>query len=201
VGRGAAEGLVEAFRNAREERVSYPRWLDFGSGAGRIARHLVRCDDVPELEGVDVDPLLVAWTQRRLRGARFRRIDAAPPTPLPDGWFDVVTSVSVFTHFDEEPGRRWAAEIARILRPGGLFLVSTHGPAIAASQPLADAHRRQFADAGFFFLRGDGRFNDDVAFHSETYLRPAWAPWFEPVQFVPQGLMGFQDLSVWRRRH
>jgi SAM-dependent methyltransferase len=201
VGRGAVRDLVNAFRSAREEGVRYPRWLDFGSGAGRIARHLVRCEEVSELEGVDVDPLLVAWTQRRLRGARFRRIDTSPPTPFEAGWFDVIVSVSVFTHFDEEPGRRWAAEIARILRPGGLFLVSTHGAAIAASQPLTDAQRRRLAEAGFFFLLGDGRFNDDVAFHSEAYLRSAWAPWFEPVQFVPQGLMGFQDLSVWRRRY
>ncbi|HWC66050.1 MAG TPA: class I SAM-dependent methyltransferase [Thermoanaerobaculia bacterium] len=199
VGRGAAAGLLEAFRSAREPETTYPRWLDFGCGAGRIARHLLEAPEIAELTGVDVDPLLVAWTERRLRGASFRRIEPAPPLPFPDARFDVVVSVSVFTHFDEEPGRGWAAEVARVLRPGGLFLVSTHGAAIAASQPLPDALRRRFADTGFLFLRGDGRFNDDVAFHSEAYLRSAWAPWFTPVSHVEQGLMGFQDLSVWRK--
>jgi SAM-dependent methyltransferase len=199
VGEGAATGLVEAFRNARRPESEYPRWLDFGSGAGRIARHLLRFPEVSELTGVDVDPLLVAWTERRLPGARFRRIDPDPPLPFTDASFDVVVSVSVFTHFDAAPGRRWVAEVSRILRHGGLFLVSTHGAAIAAAQPLADAQRRRFAETGFAFLAGDGRFNDDVAFHSATYLRSAWAPWFEPVAHVEQGLMGFQDLSVWRR--
>lgn len=200
VGRGIARDLVEAFRNAREAGAAYPRWLDFGSGAGRIARHLVGDAEVAELVGVDVDPLLVEWTRRRLRRAQFRRIDPVPPTPFPDGRFDVVVSVSVFTHFDEERGRAWAAEIARILRPGGLFVASTHGAAIAASQELTEAQRGRLAGNGFLFLRGDGRFNDDVAFHSDVYLRTAWAPWFEPVSHVGQGLMGFQDLSVWRRR-
>ena len=200
VGRGAAAGLVEAFRAARETDVLYPRWLDFGSGAGRISRHLLGVAEVAELDGVDVDPLLVAWTDRRLRGARFRRIDPAPPMPFPEASFDVAVSVSVFTHFDEEPGARWAAEIARILRPGGLLLVSTHGAAIAASQPLSEAQRRRYADGGFLFVPGEGRFNDDVAFHSAEYLRSAWAPWFDRVSHREQGLMGFQDLSVWRRR-
>jgi SAM-dependent methyltransferase len=200
VGRGAAAGLVEAFRAARDARADYPRWLDFGSGAGRISRHLLANAEVVELEGVDVDPLLVAWTERHLPAARFRRIDPVPPTPFPDGRFDVVVSVSVFTHFDEEPGDRWAAEMARLLRPGGIFVVSTHGAAIAASQPLTEGERRRFADSGFLFLPGDGRFNDDVAFHSASYLRSRWAASFEPVAHTEQGLMGFQDLSVWRRR-
>ncbi|HET7452047.1 MAG TPA: class I SAM-dependent methyltransferase [Thermoanaerobaculia bacterium] len=200
VGRGAAAGLVEAFRAARPPAGLYPRWLDFGSGAGRISRHLLGNAEVAELDGVDVDPLLVAWTDRRLRGARFRRIDPAPPMPFADATFDVVVSVSVFTHFDEEAGARWAAEIARVLRPGGLFLVSTHGAAIAASQPLSEEQRGRLAAAGFLFVPGDGRFNDDVAFHSAEYLREAWALWFEPVSHRDQGLMGFQDLSVWRRR-
>jgi SAM-dependent methyltransferase len=199
VGQGAAAGLLAAFRSAREPGMAYPRWLDFGCGAGRIARHLLESPEIDELTGVDVDPLLVAWTQRRLRGASFRRIEPAPPLPFPDARFDVVVSVSVFTHFDEEPGRGWAAEVARVLRPGGLFLLSTHGAAIAASQPLPDAARRRFAETGFLFLRGDGRFNDDVAFHSAEYLRSAWAPWFELASYREQGLMGFQDLSVWRR--
>jgi len=200
VGRGVASELVAAFGRCREPGASYSRWLDFGSGAGRVTRHLTAFGDADELTGVDVDPDLVAWTDRRLAPAKFRRIAPSPPTDFPAGRFDVVVCVSVFTHFDEEAGRRWAAELARLLRPGGLLIVSTHGAAIAAAQPLSETQRRRFAETGFLFIPGGGAFNEEAAFHSEAYLRSAWSPWFDPVEFVQHGLMGFQDLSSWRRR-
>ena len=199
VGRSCAADLVAAFRRASRPEEEYRRWLDFGSGAGRIARPLAAFGEVSELLGVDVDRDLVAWTDRHLFPSRFRRIPPAPPTDLPGAGFDVAVCVSVFTHFDEDLGRRWIAELARVLRPGGVFVVSTHGAAIAAAQPLSDAQRERFAESGFLFIPGGGTFNEDAAFHSEAYLRRAWSGWFEPVELVPQGLMGFQDLSVWRR--
>ncbi|HET9795033.1 MAG TPA: class I SAM-dependent methyltransferase [Thermoanaerobaculia bacterium] len=200
VGRNCAAELVAAFARARRPGEEYRRWLDFGSGAGRIARYLAASGDVPVLVGVDVDGDLVAWTDRHLSPSRFRRIPPLPPTDLPDAGFDVAVCVSVFTHFDEEIGRRWIAELGRVLRPGGIFVVSTHGAAIAASQPLSDAQRERFSASGFLFIRGGGTFNDDAAFHAEPYLRRVWSEWFEFVERVPQGLMGFQDLSVWKRK-
>jgi len=200
IGRGVASELIAAFDRCREPGASYSRWLDFGSGAGRVARHLAGFEEVAELEGADVDRDLVAWTDRRLAPARFRLIPPLPPTELSEGRFDVAICVSVFTHFSEEAGRRWAEEMARLLRPGGLFILSTHGAAIAAAQPLTEAQRRRFADLGFLFIPGRGTFNEDAAFHSAAYLRSAWSPWFDPVEFVEHGLMGFQDLCTWRRR-
>jgi SAM-dependent methyltransferase len=75
------------------------RWLDFGSGSGRVARHISAIDSI-ELTGVDVDPRGVAWCRTHLRGD-FRVINTEPPLPFPDASFDVIYAISIFTHLDE----------------------------------------------------------------------------------------------------
>jgi len=200
VGRRIAADVLGAFRRSAETGVSYLRWLDFGCGAGRISRHLLGAPEIGALVGVDVDGALVAWARKHLPRGEFRRIDPAPPASFPDRSFDAAVVVSIFTHFDEKMGRRWAADLARMLRPGGLMIVSTHAPSIAGSIPLAPEARERLHAAGFLFVPGNGVFNDDAAFHSVGYLKREWAPWFDLLEHAEHGLVGYQDLSVWRRR-
>lgn len=44
--------------------------------------------------------------------------------PYPDGSFDLVFAVSVFTHLLPEGTERYIAEASRVLRPGGHFLAT-----------------------------------------------------------------------------
>lgn len=100
--------------------------LDFGCGCGRTSRHWQR-----PISGTDIRPELVAWCQEHLPGD-YTVNDPEPPTLFPDASFDVVYAVSVFTHLTEERQRRWLDEFARIIRPGGLLLLTTHGDRLAA---------------------------------------------------------------------
>ena len=100
--------------------------LDVGSGAGQLARHLLKYGD-PEAKVTCTD-----LSQPMLRRARTRlksstpKFVAADITRLPfgDNSFDCVTCGYVLEHLsDPEPG---LAEIARVLEPGGrLFLLTT----------------------------------------------------------------------------
>ena len=99
--------------------------LDFGCGCGRTSRHWQR-----PIQGTDVHPELVAWCQEHLAGA-YALNDPEPPTLYPDSSFDVVYAVSVFTHLTAERQRRWLAEFARLIRPGGVLLLTTHGDRLA----------------------------------------------------------------------
>ncbi len=200
VGRRAASDLLAAFGQCREAGVDYPRWLDFGCGAARVSRHLLGAEGIGELHGADVDGALVAWAKRNLPRGVFRRIAPVPPADYPGGFFDVAVIVSVFTHLDESSGRGWAADLARMIRPGGLMIASTHSPGIAASLTLPAAERARLAATGFLFVAGRGAFNEDAAFHALEYLREEWSRWFDLAERVERGLAGFQDLSVWRRR-
>jgi SAM-dependent methyltransferase len=111
--------------------------LDFGCGCGRTSRHWRR-----PIHGTDIRPELVAWCQQNLPG-EYTVNAPEPPTPYPDSSFDVVYAVSVFTHLTLDRQRRWLAEFARIIRPGGVLLLTTHGDRLAA-EALSEAELREY---------------------------------------------------------
>jgi SAM-dependent methyltransferase len=113
--------------------------LDFGCGCGRTSRHWQR-----PIHGTDIRPELVAWCQAHLPGD-YALNDPEPPTLYRDSSFDVVYAVSVFTHLTEERQRRWLDEFARIVRPGGLLLLTTHGDRLAA-EALTEAELRRYCE-------------------------------------------------------
>ncbi len=46
---------------------------------------------------------------------------------MPDQSFDLVLANSVFTHLKLDTAKAWIKEIRRLLRPGGIALLSFHG--------------------------------------------------------------------------
>jgi SAM-dependent methyltransferase len=200
VGRAAAVAIEKSFLAASDSRETYGRWLDFGCGSGRVGRHLAAFNSARELWGVDTDSEAIAWASRHLPG-RYLTIGSDPPTRLDSGSFDVICTVSVFTHFDEARQLHWLSELHRLLRPGGLLIASTHAPELTWSRPdltseqLTDLERR-----GFLFAPGSSsRFNDNSTFHSKSYLLQEWGRLFGLLSFEDRGLAGYQDLSVWRK--
>lgn len=107
--------------------------LDFGCGAGRIARWLA-----PEViaaggsfHGSDLNPKLAGWCAANLPGT-YRANGLLPPLANGAASLDLVYAHSVLTHLTEPTARAWLAEIARVLRPGGLALLTFHDEAYAA---------------------------------------------------------------------
>jgi len=180
------------------KNASFPRWLDFGCGAGRVARHAVAMQSI-DLAGVDVDEEAIRWCQRHLRGS-YMTINPEPPTAFADCTFDIVYAVSVFTHFDEEPQLAWLEELRRLLRPGGLLVATTHGPHLTYNRPdITPEKHTELRETGFLFMKGVGDFNEDSAFHARDYLERRWGEFFRLVSFKPSGLVGYLDLAVWQR--
>ena len=195
-----ARDILRAFDAHRRPDEEYPRWLDFGCGSGRVARHVAHAPAVGRMSGVDVDAKAVAWLSLRVPFGRFHAIAAEPPAPLPGSSFDVVYAVSVFSHFDEGATDAWLAEIARLLRPGGLLIASTLSPKLTWTRPdlSEDDHLRLQRD-GFLFAPGSGPFNENGAFSSRERLLSRWGQVLEPRSFEEHGLAGYQDLSVWAK--
>ncbi|MGA0605555.1 class I SAM-dependent methyltransferase [Phenylobacterium sp. VNQ135] len=104
--------------------------LDFGCGSGRIARWLAPEVTRPggRFTGTDLNPKLAAWCAENLPG-RYVSNGLKPPLALPDGEIDLLYAYSVFTHLREPLARAWLAELARVLKPGGLALVTFHDEA------------------------------------------------------------------------
>ena len=100
------------------------RLLDLGCGCGRIARHIPKMSEAA-LFGVDYNPRLVKWCDKHLPGT-YTRNKVSPPLLFPDGYFDAIWLLSVFTHLRIETQNLWLAELKRVLRPGGIVVITFH---------------------------------------------------------------------------
>lgn len=123
---------LDAFFDAGE-RVAYdealaqrarPRILDLGVGGGRTTGLLApRASDYV---GVDYTPEMVAIARARWPRQRIEQGDARDLVAFADGAFDlVVFSCNGLDSIDERGRAQALAEAARVLAPGGLFVVST----------------------------------------------------------------------------
>ena len=99
--------------------------LDIGVGAGRTTALLRPL--AGDYVGIDSTPEMVAACRRTYPDVRFEHMDARNLQSLPAGHFGLV--VFSFNGIDSvAPGDRRVIlrEVHRVLRPGGLFIVSSH---------------------------------------------------------------------------
>lgn len=101
------------------------RVLDFGCGQGTISVGLAKAVDPGELHGIDVEDSQVAAATEAARAgghenAHFRAGDVTD-LPFEDEWFDVVHCNAVLMHVPDTNAA--LAEIARVLKPGGMVSV------------------------------------------------------------------------------
>jgi SAM-dependent methyltransferase len=183
----------------------FPRVLDWGCGCGRLSRYFV---DLPvQLTGADIDADNVAWCAANLPFARFETIPLHPPMPFADASFDLAFGTSVFTHLTESVQFEWLAELRRVVRPGGVLLLSTLGDAAIQVFNLTAAQVRERNRAGILDLTKnailDGYLPEEDyyrdVFHTTDYVRREWGKYFDVLEIIPGGLI-VQDLIVLRRR-
>lgn len=198
IGRRSADALDAALRRSGVREGG--DLLDFGCGSARSLRHFHGSEWT--LHGCDIDSEAIEWARRAMPAVDLRVTDTNPPLPWGQESFDGIWAVSVFTHFSESAQRAWLAELARVLRPGGVLLISTMGPSVigAFSDHDTAMNRRTLAEQGVLFRPRAGAFNDQAAFHTAAGIARIADRWFEVEEWLEQGLDGFQDLAVLRLR-
>jgi len=114
------------FRERKFDLRGLRQILDVGSGAGQIAKHLIKyADHDARVTCFDLSPEMLLRARQRFK-TRVPDFVAADLTEMPfaDGSFDCVTCGYVLEHLPNP--RTGLAEIARVLRPGGrMFLLTT----------------------------------------------------------------------------
>lgn len=207
----AGELVSSDLRSALEAQgrplASFSDALDFGCGCGRVLRWLAPGAPASRYVGTDIDPEAIAWCRAQLPIASFSVNDSLPPLGFPDASFDLVYSISVFTHLDEDTQRAWLAELRRVAKPGALVLLSTHGrPALGR---LSEAEQRFVAREGFLFRSKPGTGGrlhlerlpglDPTAYQSQEWVQQNWCRGFRIRDYREGGIAGHQDLVVLER--
>lgn len=113
------------FRNRKFDLAGVKRVLDVGSGAGQIAKHLLKYADAEtELTCTDLSAEMLRRARTRLKSDRPRFVVAdLASLPFADGYFDCVTCGYVLEHLPD--ARLGLREIGRVLAPGGRLLLLT----------------------------------------------------------------------------
>jgi SAM-dependent methyltransferase len=134
-------------------------------------------------------------------GGTFVANSAAPPLPYSGGYFDVVYCLSVFTHLSESMQDLWIGELRRILKPGGVLVLTVHGK--NAAEGLDDDGQKTLHATGFVHRRSrklKGLVPDwyQTTWHSREYIVARLSQCFGDVRYyeVPDG---WQDVVAGRK--
>lgn len=197
---------------------SFSDVLDFGVGAGRLARMFKGFRG--RYTGVDVDGRNVAWVASALNYVKAIQTKPRKPLPFPDAQFDLVISVSVFSHMSEKDHLFYLGEIARIAKPGAVIMLTTHGERamhraetepdvfkmLQVSQSAVKKAQAALSQGGFKFIRQwRGHLNSlfyayGITFISSAYIHRVWAEFFDVLDICSGAIHDFQDIAVLRKR-
>lgn len=116
----AVLGLVRGFlRRSGAENV-----LEVGCGPGYGLAELAELPGV-SLTGLDLSPFMLDAAKGRAGCARLLHADATR-LPLPDRSLDAVVAIHLLGHVPATIATKIAAEVARVLKPGGQLVVADH---------------------------------------------------------------------------
>jgi SAM-dependent methyltransferase len=200
VGKRAVADMEAALGTIGKDLSSFRTILDFGCGCGRVLRWLRDRGPLPqELFGTDIDVEAIGWCQTHLGAGRFSANAGRPPLDMPADRFDFVYAISVFTHLREDYQRAWLAELARVTRPGGIVLLTVHGP--SCSERLGPGLQRRLLAEGFLFHEADSaralfpRWYR-ASYQTPDYIRAAVRGSFTVLGQIPRALGGYQDIVL-----
>ncbi len=191
----------------------YRHILDFGCGCGRLGRMFKGIDH--PVDGCDIDAEVLDWTVNHLPYYRTTLTLPNHPLPYANNYFDLIISISIFSHLSETSQLFLLQELHRIASKTGRLMLTIHGEralkrAEADEQTwhLLAVDAELFADAKKQFLLGRYAFiaqqnhltrNDydyGITFIPASYVEKKWGQWFHIEKHVSGAIHDFQDIVV-----
>lgn len=158
---------------------------EWGCGPARIIRHLsgLFSEQDVRIFGSDYNKATINWCQQAIPDITFILNDLEPPVSFPDDSFDAIYNYSVFTHLSESSHFQWMNELRRLLKPGGILIMTTHGD-ISRSHLLKSEEKDY--DLGRLVVRGkimEGK-RCYVAYHSPRFVSEKMLKGFQIVEHI-----------------
>jgi SAM-dependent methyltransferase len=198
------DGLLQTYfrLNLRESPLDI---LDWGCGCGRITRHLLEYS-AGRVTACDIDQENIDWCSSNLPGGAFFSVPLLPPLHWKGKTFDLIIGISVFTHLSKEAEAAWAKEIAAILKPGGIAVVTVHGLS-GIARILDDDRLQQIFQRGSSDTAKDarlrGKISDDAyyraTFHTPSAAVSVFGGLLRHVATVPSGNALVQDFLLFQK--
>lgn len=201
-GKTAAQWIKEHFAT-HQQQLNKLSILDWGCGPGRVLRHLPEVfGDDGDYHGADPNERSVHWCQSNLPKVSVSQSQLNPPLPYTDQQFDLLYGISIFTHLSASAHDSWMKELMRVLKPGGMALITTHGPAYRVKLTKSE---QVIYDADNWVIRGgvDEGHRVYTAYHPPQRFRELVAPFAEVLTYVagqPTSWGIEQDTWVIRKR-
>jgi SAM-dependent methyltransferase len=106
--------------------------LELGSGAGRLTGYLAAIAD--SVVGIDLSPDMVEYSRRHYPGVDFRQGDIRDQSVFDAAPYDaIVAPYNIVDVLDDGDRQILLDRVCAALRPGGLFVMSSHNREVAGS--------------------------------------------------------------------
>jgi ubiquinone/menaquinone biosynthesis C-methylase UbiE len=157
---------IADFVRGRDQRQL--RLLDVACGSGRFLGQLSQAFPAMPMTGTDLSRAYLNEAARFLlerRNVSFQQANAEA-LPFQNGSFDIVTCVYLFHELPNEVRRKVTSEIARILKPGGLFVFveSLQWGDVEAYDGLLEAFPQSYHEPYYLDYLGDAMAGENGLF-------------------------------------
>lgn len=215
-GRRCHDDLVPRLQQATGRDLGSLDVLDLACGPGRIAMHFE--GTFRSFTVSDVDHSAIDYMRENFPSLTVVLNQSRPPLPFADDSFDAVYSWSLWTHLPLELQMSYLADLRRILRPGGVALLTTNGHAFLDEYQAYPRAEQWWLGVTHDDLRGRGMIYHEYDFidndrthaltgvtasfgltcHDPAWIRTHWADRFH-IDAIEEGAMSNnQDLVVLR---
>jgi SAM-dependent methyltransferase len=200
------------------------RVLDFGCGTSRILRYMVELLPGPAYYASEVFVENINWGRQAFPEVNYLHQNNLPPLDIKDCSFDIIYAYSIFTHYEEELHKKWLAELHRLLKPGGILILTVHGETILGrcekeediriAMSFGDRNyqeiKNKFYSHGYVFYKcydsqhlekgGLDAAIFGISFISREYIQEHWTRQFELLEYDAGAVSNWQDYVVLQKQ-